>query len=552
MKPFDLLSNAGRAKEIASVLIRNGFADLLQKLDPSSAILQRFVPRTRERLTSWERLRLALEELGPTFVKFGQMLSMRPDVLPEALIVELRKLQDDVRPTPFTEMEPVLRAGLPAPREEIFAEFDPEPVASASLAQVYFARLRDSSQPVAVKVQRPGLRKIIEADFDYLRWFARQAHQRIEDLKPYNLPAVVEELREGIERELNFSIEARNAALFLAHSPAEQGVFAPRPFDGWSSETVLVMERVEGQKPATLAPGSAAAKHVANTGARSIFRQILVDGFFHADPHGGNLLVTPDGRVCFLDWGLVGQLTRRMRYSLVDLFGAFLDGDAAQVMRVATELGRVGGSRLDTRQMEREILHAMRDTFDPVTGRGQIGRAMLRLLHIFGANGIEVAQDYALVAKAVFTVEEAGNMLDPAFSLRACFQPAIDELVRERRNPREVWRRLRQSVTAGVGRLQDLPAELQRVLRLLEEGGTTINFHHRGLDRLDETINDASNKITISVIIGSLIIGSSLIVRANVWPKWNDYPVLGIVGYILSGVLGLWVVFDILRRGRRR
>jgi ubiquinone biosynthesis protein len=203
--------------------------------------------------------------------------------------------------------------------------------------------------------------------------------------------------------------------------------------------------------------------------------------------------------------------------------------------------------------MEREILYALRDTYDPATGRAQTGRAMLRLLHIFGANGIEIAQDYALVAKAVFTIEEAGTALDPEFNLRACFQPAVDALIRERRDPRQIWRRLRQSFTSGLGRLQELPGELQRVLRLLEEGGTTINFKHQGLDRLDDTINDASNKITVAVIIASLIIGSSLVVRANVPPLILDrYSVLGIAGYLLSAILGMWVVVDILRRGRRR
>jgi len=552
VKPFDLLSNAARAKEIATVLIRNGFADLLQKLEPPAGILQRFVPRPRERLTPWERVRTVLEELGPTFVKFGQMLSMRPDVLPEPLILELRKLQDRVTPVSFAELEPVLRAGLETDPQEVFSEFDRESVASASLAQVYFARLRESGQPVAVKIQRPGLRKIIESDFDFLRWFARQAHQRVDDLRPYNLPAVVDELFDGIERELDFRVEARNASLFLVAQPAESEVSAPRPIEAWSSRSVLVMERIDGLKPGQFEPGSEAARRVARIGAASIFHQILVAGFFHADPHSGNILVTPAGQVCFLDWGLVGQLTRQMRYALVDLFGAFLEGDSAQVVRVAADLGRVAGSRLDVRQMEREILYALRETFDPATGRGQIGRAMLRLLHIFGANGIEVARDYALVAKAVLAVEEAGSALDPDFNLRDCFQPAVDALISERRDPRLIWRRLRQSFTSGLGRLQDLPGGLQRVLRLLEEGGTTINFQHRGLDRLDDTINDASNKITVSVIIGSLIIGSSLIIRADVGWKVYDFPVLGVVGYLLSGILGLWVVFDILRRGGRR
>ncbi len=552
MKPFDLISNAVRAKEIAAVLIRNGYADLLQKLEPPSGWLQKIVPAPGERLGPWERLRLVLEELGPTFVKFGQMMSMRPDVLPEPLILELRKLQDRVSVQPFEEVDPVLREALEADLEAVFVEFDRTPVASASLAQVYFARLRDTGQAVAVKVQRPDIRRKIEADFEILQWFVRQAHQRLDDLRPFSLPSIVEELREGIARELDFRIEARNAVFFLHGNPAVAEVFAPRPVESLSTRRVLVMERVEGSKLRELVPGSEAARHLAAVGARSIFRQILVAGFFHADPHGGNLVVARDGRICFLDWGLVGQLTRRMRYALVDLFGAFLQGDAAQVVRVASELGRVSRMRKDARQMEREILYALRESFDPHTGQGRIGRALLRLLHIFGENGIDIGRDYALVAKAVLSIEEAGMELDPEFNLRASFKPAVDALLRERRDPRAVWHSLRQSFTSGFGRLQDLPGELHRVLRLFEEGGATINFQHRGLEDLDDAINYASNKITLGVIIGSLIIGSSLVLTTGVGPQLFGFPAIGILGYLLSALLGVWVIFDILRRGHRR
>lgn len=551
MKPFDLLSNAVRAKEIAAVLIRNGFADLLQKIEPPSGWLKRFTPRVDVRLSPGERLRLVLEELGPTFVKFGQMLSMRPDVLPEELILELTKLQDHVRPQPFEEMEPVLIQALGTDIDSIFSEFDRSPVAAASLAQVYFARLRSTGEPVAVKVQRPDIRRVIEADFEILMWFARQAHHRLDDFRPYNLPTIIEELREGLDRELDFRIEARNAAYFLFQNPDTDTVFAPRPFDGLTRRTVLVMERVEGTKLAALPAGSDVARRLVAVGARSIFHQILGSGFFHADPHGGNIVVARDGRLCFLDWGLVGQLTRRARYTLVDLFGAFMQGDSGQVVRVAVELGRASRTRKDVRQMEREILFALRETFDPASGRGHIGRALLRLMHIFGDNGVDLGRDYALVAKAVLSIEEIGKALDPDFNLRDSFKPAVDALMRERRDPKELFRTVRQSVGSGIGRLQELPGELHRVLRLLEEGGTTINFQHRGLEDLDDAINAASNKITLGVIIGSLIIGSSLIFRSGMGPPLFGYPAIGLLGYLLSALLGVWVIIDILRRGRR-
>lgn len=554
MKPFGWLTNASRMREIIVVLWRNGFDGFLQKVRPPTGLIRRITPKPRSRHSLWERIRITLEELGPTFVKFGQILSMRPDAFPEPLIIELQKLQADVAALPFEEMEPVLRAGLNGEDPDaVFSEFDRVPVAAASVAQVYYATLRHSAQRVAVKIQRPGIQKKIAADFEILRWFAQQAHQRIEALQPYNLPDIVNELGRGLDEELDFRVEAHNVTYFLDRNKDREHVTAPRSHIAFTSETVLVMDLAEGIKIRDVEPGSPLARIAAANGARSLFHQILVDGFFHADPHAGNIFVQPDGGVCFLDWGLVGQLTRRMRYTLVDLFEAFLGGDSAQVVRVAMDLERTSAVYPNTRKMEREILQALRDTFNPATGKGEIGRAMLRLLHIFGENGIELAQDYALVAKAVYTIEETGNRLDPGFSLSESFTPAVKKLIAERRNPCNVLQNFRRTFLSGFSRIQELPSELHRVLRLLESGRATINFQHKGLEDMDDVLNSASNKLTAGLIIAAMIIGSSIIIATRIPPLVGEsMSLLGIVGYVLSGLLGLWIVFNILRYGRHK
>ncbi|AWI08656.1 ubiquinone biosynthesis protein [Ereboglobus sp. PH5-5] len=551
MKPFGWLTNAARMREIIAVLWRNGFDGFLQKIRPPSGLLRRLTPKPRSRHSLWERIRITLEELGPTFVKFGQILSMRPDAFPEPLIVELQKLQASVTPQPFSEMEPVLRTGLNGEElEAVFSDFDRTPVAAASVAQVYHATLRQNGQRVAVKIQRPGVQKKIGADFEILRWFAHQAHQRIEALQAYNLPEIVDELGRGLEEELDFRVEAHNVSYFLERNKDSEHVTAPRAYIAYSSATVLVMDFAEGTKIRDIEPGSPLAKAAASNGASSLFHQILVDGFFHADPHAGNVLVQPGGRICFLDWGLVGQLTRQMRYTLVDLFEAFLSGDSAQVVRVAMDLERSSSIYPNTRRMEREILYALRETFDPATGKGEIGRAMLRLLHIFGENGIEIAQDYALVAKAVYTIEETGTRLDPEFSLSASFMPAVKKLIAQRRNPKALLQNFRRTFASGFSRIQELPAEMHRVLRLLESGRTTINFQHRGLEDMDDVLNSASNKLTIGLIIAAMIIGSSIIIATKIPPLVGEnMSLLGLVGYLLSAMLGLWIVYNILRHG---
>lgn len=558
MKPF--LVHAVRAKEIASVLARQGFADLLDQLDVPTGIWQRLVPQPRVRRSTWERLRLALEELGPAFVKFGQMMSMRPDVLPHALILELRKLQDAVRPVPFAEIQPVLAEEIPVDLAEVFSEFDEAPVASGSLAQVYYARLRaapeaaargEAGRPVAVKVQRPNIVRIVQTDLSFAAWLAAQLHQRRPALQPYDLPAVVEQIRAGMEQELDFRNEAHNQEYFNAVNPYATRVFAPAVIEELSGERVLVMERIDGQ-PVLREPFAAeTSRGLAADGARSILHQILVAGFFHADPHAGNLLVTTDGRLCFLDWGLAGHLTRRLRYSLADIWAAAVEQDAERIVAIAADLASPE-ARPDLRVMEKEVTLVLREDLNFTVGRPQFGRAMLRLLFIFGSHGIPLSREYSLMAKAVLEVEEIGRALDPAFDLRTYAQPVLRELEQERSGVRAVWRHTREFLRSSFGGLEELPRQLQRLARRFENDNLTFNMQHRGLDRLQEGLQTASNRIALGVIIGSLIIGSSLIVNTHIPPYLLGYPMLGIIGYLLSAILGLYVIWDIIRYDRHK
>jgi ubiquinone biosynthesis protein len=549
VKPF--LVHAVRAKEIATVLARHGFADLLDQLEVPPGIWQKLVPQARVRRSTWERIRLALEDLGPAFVKFGQLMSMRPDVLPHPLILELRKLQDAVRPVAFAEIQPVLREELPVELSEVFSEFDETPVASGSLAQVYFARLRGSGRPVAVKVQRPAIARVVQTDLSFAAWLAAQLHQRRPALQPYDLPAVVEQLRAGVEQELDFRNEARNQQYFNAVNPDPTRVFAPAVTEELSGERVLVMERVDGQPIGREALPAETARGLAADAARSIMHQVLVAGFFHADPHSGNLLIAADGRLCFLDWGLAGHLTRRLRYALADFWVAALEQDAERIAAIAGDLASPE-ARPDLRVMEKEISLVLREDLNFTLGRPQFGRAMLQLLFIFGSHGIPLSRDYSLMAKAVLEIEEIGRALDPAFDLRAYAQPVLKELERERTGTRAVWRYTRDFLRASFGGLEELPRQIQRLVRRFENDNITFTMQHRGLDRLQEGLQTASNRIALGVIIGSLIIGSSLIVNTHIPPYLLGYPMLGIVGYLLSAVLGLYVIWDIIRYDRHK
>jgi ubiquinone biosynthesis protein len=551
LKPFDLLANAVRAKEIAIVLVRHGFAEIIEQIETPGAWWQRFVPTPREHRSIYERIRLAAQELGPTFVKFCQLLSMRPDLVPQPLVLELQKLQDAVQPLPFSGMQKVALEELECDLAEVFSEFNETPVASASLAQVYYARLKADGRDVAVKLQRPDLQKTVEADLDLIAFFAARIHHYIARLRPFDLPALVEEIRAGLIQELDFRHEARNQQYFNAQNPAPDKVFAPEVVGQFTTRRMLVMERVEGRRieQAPLTPEQ--AKALATAGAASLLHQIVISGFFHADPHAGNVLVTADGRLCLLDWGLAGHLTRRLRHALADLFIAAAAHDAEQVVQIGMSLAGPG-TKPDYRTMEKEVTIALRENLNFATGHEQIGLLILKLIGIFGRNGISVSRDYALMAKAVLSIEEVGRTLDPEFDLRLVAQPVLRELHRERWSPKALLGKTRTLFASAFGRLGDLPAELDRLLRRLEHDDFTVNFQHRGLEGLNEALRAASNRIALGVIIGALIIGSSSIVTTGIRPYLFGYPALGIVGYLLSALLGLWVIWDIFRHGRHK
>jgi len=551
-KAFDLLANTVRVKEIVVVLVRHGFAGIIQEIGAPDAWWRPFVPSSREHRSIYERIRLAAEELGPTFVKSCQLLSMRPDLVPQALVSELQKLQDAVQPVAFPAMREVIQEELECELADVFSEFNETPVASASLAQVYFARLKAGNREVAVKVQRPDLQKTVEADLDLIAIFAALMHQHIARLQPYDLPGIVEEIRAGMIQELDFRHEARNQQFFNAQNPTPDKVYAPEMIGNFTTRRMLVMERIDGRRveQAELTPEQGRA--LAHDGATSLLHQILIAGFFHADPHAGNVLVTADGRLCLLDWGLAGHLSRRLRYTLADLFLAAAAHDAEQIVQTGMSLA---GPRAkpDFRTMEKEVTIALRENLNFATGDERIGCLILKLIEIFGRNGISVSRDYALMAKAVLSIEEVGRTLDPTFDLRKYARPVLRELHHERWSPGALLGKTRAFLASAVGRLGDLPAELDRLLRRLEQDDLTVNFQHRGLEGLNDSLRAASNRIALGLIIGALIIGSSQIITAGIKGyQLFGYPALGIVGYLLSALLGFWVIVDIIRHGRHK
>ncbi len=550
LNPLHTLNNLVRFTEIVAVLIRNGFREFLEQIETPRSWLSKRTPLATTRLNLWQRIRVTAEELGPTVVKFAQVLSTRADVLPEPLIQELKRLRNQVKPVPWETMRPFLEHELKGPVGEIFAEFDNVPRAAGSIAQVYRARLH-TGEWVAVKAQRPGLRKDMKADLEIIHWFAQKMQLHLPELRAYDLPAIVDETGENMLLELDFTIEARNAFHFNHTNPDPLEIFAPVVYDAYTTKRVLVMEWVEGVEPAQVNLPPPVRAQLAINGGRSIFRQIVLTGFFHSDPHTGNLLITADARICLIDWGQAGQLTRHMRYFLADLYSAISDDDPEKVVRVVLA-NAITKRRVDPVRLEKDVCLMLRKYSEEDLGR-EFGRVMLDLIYVFGSNGIRLARDYTMLAKAVLAIEEVGKILDPNFDVRSVSDPYLRELNVERWHPNTIARLVYWDWRGALRHAREIPGTIVRLLRNLEEGEFGINFVHKGLDGLRTTIENGVNRLVLAIIIAATLLSSSLIVSRVSAADLDTFPyILGKYGFVAAMLFGFWLLYETVRAGPKK
>ena len=496
--------------------------------------------------TTFERIRLTLEELGPTFIKFGQVMSLRPDLLPMGLILELRKLHDRVPSLEFPLIEKVVEEELGRPVEETFSRFEEEPLASASLAQVYRAELPDGT-PVAVKVQKPGIRETVNRDLSILEDLVEVLEDRIEVFALYDAPGMVRELKNAMLKELDFVIEARNMRIAEANFQGDPQVRIPRVHEALSTDRLITMELFEGKKLREFESAPPEQRRdVALAGLRAALRQVLEHGFFHADPHPGNIIIMDGGVIGLLDWGMVGRLTQQMRYNLIDLIGAAADKDG---LATASALLRLADADdMDRSVLERDVLDIL-DTYGSLPIKSiNIGEMTGRMTDLLRFHHIRVPADLAIMLKALVTSEGTARELWPELNAVAEAEPFVKKLARERYKPSALKKTIGRALLDLVNIHRQLPRRLDRIFTKVEKGELSIRFRHDNIEGFLETIETATNRLTFAIIIGALIIGSSLIITTGIEPHLFGFPLLGILGYLISGLLGLWLVFLIIRR----
>ena len=542
------LSKLGRFRDIIAVLFKYGFDDVAERLQLPGKIL---ISKTRvdaRDMSTWERLRRSMEELGPTFVKFGQILSLRGDLLPAELIKELEKLQDSVAPVSSEEIMGVLKKALKRPLEEVFSFIEEEPLAAGSLAQVHRAVLREENVPVALKIRRPDIVRTVEIDLQILEGAAPYLSEHLEFARTYDFVNLVKELKRALLRELNFTLEARNMQIISQSLGDEKDVIIPQVYETWTRPSVLTMDLIEGIKLKDLKLESIEEREqLAQTGIRLVVKQVLENGFFHADPHPGNFLIVEGKEVCLLDWGVVGILPTETRYDLVELIAAIVDMEAEKVFDVLVSLTDSNVAQINERLLLRDILEILHLYHSVTIGKLDLGQLLMDLNNMLRTHHIKLPSDLALMFKTMVTVEGTARQLYPELDVIAEIEPFIRRLGTERWHPSQVWRRFTRQLRFYLKLQSNLPGAIQRILQKVEQGDLNINFRHGNLSGLQKSLDDISNRLSFSIILASLIIGSSMIITTGVKPLIFGYPVIGLFGYLISAILGLVVVINIFR-----
>jgi ubiquinone biosynthesis protein len=547
---FKTVAKLNRFREIVVTLFKYGFEDLVERLNlPGMGTVER-PERVESGMGTYERIRRALEDLGPTFVKLGQVMSLRPDLLPPPLIKELSRLQDDVNPVEPSTVQEMVERSLGRPTHEVFRIFDPEPVAAASLSQVHRGVLRKEGWAVAVKVQRPRIRQKVETDLDILKAVVDRIHSHVEEIRIYDLPGLLEVTRGTMIRELDFKREARHMRIARAYLRSEDDVLIPEVYDPYCTKHLLVSEYIQGSKISERGPDVVLdAEQLGKQGLRSAIRQILEHGFFHADPHPGNLLITPENRLCLLDWGMVGRLTREARYELVDFIHAVVDKDTGRLVNVLLMLASAEGD-VDRRGLERDLLDILDSHLAMPIKEMAIGHLLLDITTILRQYRLRLPSDLGIMIKALITAEGSARQIYPDLDVVSEAEPLVRELAAARYKPAVLWRNLHSKLSQIMTLQGRVPRLLAQIVDKVDRGQLNIRFEHENLDDLRSTLENISNRLTFGIIIGALIIGSSMIITTGVGPLLFGFPALGIIGFSISGMLGLWLIFNIIRNRR--
>jgi ubiquinone biosynthesis protein len=548
-----------RLHEIAAVFIRHGLGDFVQRigiagvLERAGQMLHFGAAGESVRLDQATRLRLALEELGPTFVKLGQVMATRVDLFPPRWISELEKLHAEVPPVPFEALLPGLERALGRSPFEVFRDVETRAHAAASIAQVHRAKLADGT-PVVLKVRRPGVREKIDTDLRLLRRIAELIESEIPEARRYRPAEIAAQFARSLEREADFAIETRNIQRFAENFAGDPHVVIPRIFPEWTSELLLVQEHVEGIPATDLAAVEAAGldrKLLAARGVEAFLRMILVDGFFHADPHPGNVFYLPGNRMVVIDFGMVGRLSPQRRRQVIDLLAGI--ARMAEEPMIEVLLDWAGDAYVDEAKLAADVNELVFD-FEGVPLKDiRIGAAVRQFADIVREHSILLPSDLSLMFKTLVTLEGLGRQYDPDFHIVQHLTPLVKRALAERSAPRELVRRGRGALDEFFGVAASVPRDLARLLREARRGKARVDLDLKRLDSFGRQLDRTLDRVTMGIMTASLVIGSAIVLTVEGGPRVLGVPVLpviGLAGYLMAFLNSLWIIYGIWRAGR--
>ncbi len=548
------ISRNERYRRIVKVLSEEGFGTALDQLGLRAhwvaAIRRDRMKESEVGLSPEERARRTMERLGPTFAKIGQMLSVRPDLIPPSYADELSKLQDEMAPFPFEQARSEIEEAFGAPLEELFGSFEEVPAAAASIGQVHLATLKDGT-PVAVKVQRPGIRDVIEADLDILRTQARRIAGRTELGIRYDVIGLVDEFARVLHEECDYVNEAENAQRLAADFDGDETVYFPGVYWDLTAPTVLTLDRIVGIPFNRLDEIDAAGidrVEIARRGITCYYEQIFIHGFYHADPHPGNIFALPDGRIAFTDFGRSGTLTDQAKAQVADLLVAIIEQDGEAAGDILLDVSRATAD-VDAAGLKRDVTSLIGKYYNMRLKEVDTRVLVTEVMSLIGKRGLTLEAEFALLLTTLATVQALGTAIDPDFHFVESVRPFAQRIIEDQVAPRNLTRGLTTALRGAMKAFKNLPDNLNRAVKRVGDGDLRVTVRPGGFDPLMSRVELAVDRMAFALVVSSFVVGFSWLLSKTEIPWWveliADFALVCAAGvgvyFFLSMVFRRWV-----------